>query len=209
MKMPSIGDRIRELRKASNLSQEEFGKMFGVVKSTVSLYESGKNAPDDQIKLQICKHYNVSMDWLFGLDDPQGDVTRDMGYVDGLPGRLNDLMREKHFGVESLRQELGISEESMSSLLKGSIPDIVCLFALANCFDVTTDYLLGRSPVKRLALDEDDLLKTYRKCNDDSKRYILSKAIVLSVDGIPGSTVSDPSRTGWDEVADSGFRQAR
>lgn len=72
----------------------------------------------------------------------------------------------------------------MSSLLEGTLPDIVCLLAFANCFNVATDYLLVRSPVKCFAPDEDDLLKAYKKCDDGSKRYILSKAIVLSVDGM-------------------------
>ncbi|KJS85147.1 MAG: hypothetical protein JM58_09220 [Peptococcaceae bacterium BICA1-8] len=67
--MKKISDRIKQLRQENNLTQEEFGKMFGIVKSTVSLYESNKSNPDDELKRKIAKHFNVSLDWLLGLSD--------------------------------------------------------------------------------------------------------------------------------------------
>lgn len=71
--MANIGDRIRHLRTSANLTQSEFGRIFGVVKSTVSLYESGKSTPNDQIKMNICKHFGVTLDYLLGVsDDPTG-----------------------------------------------------------------------------------------------------------------------------------------
>lgn len=69
--MATLSQRIRSLRVDSNLTQEEFGKIFRIVKSTVSLYESGKSVPNDQIKTEICRYFGVSMDYLVGLtDDP-------------------------------------------------------------------------------------------------------------------------------------------
>ena len=64
--MTSISARIRLLRTNANLTQEEFGKIFGIVKSTVSLYESGKSCPNDQIKLKICEYFDVPTDYLLG-----------------------------------------------------------------------------------------------------------------------------------------------
>lgn len=48
--MSKTGQRIKLLREENNLTQEQFGKIFGMVKSTVSLYESGKSNPDDETK---------------------------------------------------------------------------------------------------------------------------------------------------------------
>jgi len=39
--MAKLSDRIKSLRLSAGMTQEEFGKKFGIVKSTVSLYESG------------------------------------------------------------------------------------------------------------------------------------------------------------------------
>lgn len=70
--MATIGERIRGLRELAGMTQEEFGKLFGVVKSTVSLYENGRSTPNDQIKTQICKYFDVSLDFLLGLSDNPG-----------------------------------------------------------------------------------------------------------------------------------------
>lgn len=65
--MSTIGERIRELRKSKNMTQTEFGKKFGIVKSTVSSYETGNSVPDDEIKRAICNYFNVSADYLLGI----------------------------------------------------------------------------------------------------------------------------------------------
>ena len=65
----TIGDRIKKIRKNAQKSQEEFGKVFGIVKSTVSLYESGKSCPNDQIKLKICEYFDIPLDkWQKAID---------------------------------------------------------------------------------------------------------------------------------------------
>lgn len=61
--MANLSDRIKSLRLSAEMTQEEFGKKFGIVKSTVSLYESGKSTPNDQIKKQICDYFHVSLDY--------------------------------------------------------------------------------------------------------------------------------------------------
>lgn len=70
--LANISDRIKKLRLAANMTQEEFGKRFGIVKSTVSLYENGKSTPNDQIKEQICDYFHVSLDYLLGREDAEG-----------------------------------------------------------------------------------------------------------------------------------------
>jgi len=76
--MATIGDRIKQLRLENNLTQEEFGKIFGIVKSTVSMYESNKSTPDDELKKKIAEYFNVSLDWLMGVSDirnPADEIT--------------------------------------------------------------------------------------------------------------------------------------
>ena len=67
--MATIGERIKQLRKEYDLTQEQFGNLFGVVKSTVSMYESNKSIPDDEMKKKIAEYFNVSLDWLMGRTD--------------------------------------------------------------------------------------------------------------------------------------------
>lgn len=75
--MANLSSRIRQLRIEHGMTQTEFGKQFGIVKSTVSLYESGKSTPNDQIKSEICSFFNVSMDYLLGRTNFPNDVNTD------------------------------------------------------------------------------------------------------------------------------------
>ena len=75
--MSKLASRIKSLRKEKDLTQEEFGKLFGIVKSTVSLYESGKSTPDDETKKKIADYFGVSLDYLMGasnIKSPSGIV---------------------------------------------------------------------------------------------------------------------------------------
>lgn len=62
----NFGERLKELRKANNLNQTELGKILGVEKSTVSMYENNNSRPDDEIKVKIANYFNVTLDYLLG-----------------------------------------------------------------------------------------------------------------------------------------------
>lgn len=64
--MANLAFRIRELRQENNLTQTEFGKIFGVGKTTVSMWENSNNSPDDEIKSKIADYFNTSVDYLLG-----------------------------------------------------------------------------------------------------------------------------------------------
>lgn len=61
-----IGKRLKEVRKKNNLTQEKLAKLLNTTHSTISAYESGKTTIITTFAYQICKNYNISMDWLCG-----------------------------------------------------------------------------------------------------------------------------------------------
>lgn len=58
-----MNDRIKELRKAMNLSQEKFGELLGITKSGVSDIESGRRKVTDQHVIMLANN-GVSEEWL-------------------------------------------------------------------------------------------------------------------------------------------------
>ena len=65
-----IAKRIKQLRKEYDLTQEALAKRLGLGnKSSIANYESGKMAPCDSIKIDLCKLFNCSMDYLMGLSE--------------------------------------------------------------------------------------------------------------------------------------------
>ena len=65
--MSTLGSRIKNLRIDKRITGDELGKVLGISKSTISLYEHNKSTPDDDIKKKICAYFNVSFDWLMGI----------------------------------------------------------------------------------------------------------------------------------------------
>ena len=57
-------NRIKQIRKANNLTQVEFGEKIGVKGNTVTNYETGLRTPTDAVMLSICREFHVNEDWL-------------------------------------------------------------------------------------------------------------------------------------------------
>lgn len=122
--MATLSNRIRCLRQDCGLTQEEFGKLFGIVKSTVSLYENGRSVPNDQIKTEMCRYFNVSMDYLLGLTDERAAPPEPEPPSE--PAAPPDPAY-----LEALRCLEGLSAEAMASALR-------CLQAIKTLDDAKT-----------------------------------------------------------------------
>lgn len=69
--------------------------------------------------------------------------------------RLISMRKEKGLSREELSNKLGVSYSTIAKYESGSRePDIEMIGKIANLFDVTTDYLLGRSDQPHLTEEE-------------------------------------------------------
>jgi len=64
--MATMGQRIKFLREEREYTQELFGSMIGVSKSTIGMYELDKREPDKEKLEAIADFFNVDMDYLYG-----------------------------------------------------------------------------------------------------------------------------------------------
>ncbi len=62
----NIGEKIIELRKSRNISQEKLSEMVGVTRQTLSNWESNITSPDLKQTKKISEIFNVSLDELTG-----------------------------------------------------------------------------------------------------------------------------------------------
>ena len=63
-------NRLAELRRAHNLSQEELAEKLGVSRQAVSKWERAESSPDTDNLIALAKLYGVSLDDLLGLRLP-------------------------------------------------------------------------------------------------------------------------------------------
>lgn len=59
-----MNDRIKKVRTALGLSQQEFADRIGIKRGAVANYEVGRNEPIDAVISLICREFNVSERWL-------------------------------------------------------------------------------------------------------------------------------------------------
>ena len=57
-------NRIKQLRKALNLTQVEFAKKIGQTCGSISNYENGKYNPSASVLRLIASEYKVNLEWL-------------------------------------------------------------------------------------------------------------------------------------------------
>lgn len=81
--MSTIKERIKQLRKEKDLTQEELAKLLGLsAKSNIANYENGANAPSDEIKLKMCELFDCSMDYLMGKSEYKNKEDEMNAYLD-------------------------------------------------------------------------------------------------------------------------------
>ena len=81
------GERVREVRKALNLTLEKFGGKLGVTKQTVSRIENGINNLTEQMTKSICRDFHVDYIW---LTTGEGDMFVDTD--DEFSAKIDEIM---------------------------------------------------------------------------------------------------------------------
>ncbi len=59
-----LNEKIKEIRKKLDLTQQKFADRLGVKRNTIAMYEMGKTVPSDQTVKSICREFNVNEEWL-------------------------------------------------------------------------------------------------------------------------------------------------
>ena len=69
-----------------------------------------------------------------------------MEHLSNFVENLKDLLFDNHLTIPMLAKELNVSEVAAYSYFRGQQPDIAVLIKIADLFQCTTDFLLGREP---------------------------------------------------------------
>ena len=99
-----LGKRISELRKSSGMTQEELGKKLGVVKSTISLWESDSSEPNHAATIALAKLFGVTTDYLLGAE---GDTM-------GTEEKINEITQRVGRNIRSIREQAGLSQRDFA-----------------------------------------------------------------------------------------------
>ena len=76
-----LGEKIRELRKKSGMTQHQLAQRLGISSSAVGMYEQGRREPDNKTLLELCSIFDISSDYLLGKDEPVESGVREVSDV--------------------------------------------------------------------------------------------------------------------------------
>lgn len=62
-------ERLKQLREEKGVTQKDVAKAIGVTTSAYANYEQGIREPSIDILKNLCKYYNVSADYLIGIEN--------------------------------------------------------------------------------------------------------------------------------------------
>ena len=75
--MNHIGEKIKELRRKKDLTQEKLAEMLGVAYQTVSKWETGITSPDLSLIVPLARLFGVTTDELFCYNGSADDLLKE------------------------------------------------------------------------------------------------------------------------------------
>ena len=97
-------DRIKELRRALDLTQDEFGGRIGITKSSISTMESGRSNPSEQTLRSMCREFGASYVW---LTTGEGSMFENGDDVAALHVMVDQVMASENERVKQIFKNLG------------------------------------------------------------------------------------------------------
>ena len=83
--------RIKEIRSALGLTQQEFADRLSLKRNTIATYEMGKASPSDRTINDICEKYNVSETW---LRTGKGEMFNELPEEDEVAAYVSELLED-------------------------------------------------------------------------------------------------------------------
>ena len=83
--------RMKEVRSALGLTQQEFADRLSLKRNTIATYEMGKASPSDRTINDICEKYNVNETW---LRTGKGEMFNELPEEDKVAAYVSDLLED-------------------------------------------------------------------------------------------------------------------
>ncbi len=141
--MSKLSERVKEYLQELELTQTELSKKSNVGNTLISNFTLDLHNPHYENFVKILYAFNCSADYLLGLTDLH---TEEKLYpVLPFSERLRALLKEHKLTQEQLKTGLPVSGSVLYKWLSGkNEPSTASLIRLAEFFDCSVDYLIGR-----------------------------------------------------------------
>lgn len=135
-------ERLKEQMLLKNIKSELMAKELGLSGSIIRYWQRGVKQISLPNLIKIADYFGCTMDFLAGRSE------HEMAFIPQtpppFPQALRKVMAERGYTRYRLHRDTKFKDSYMYKWDHGSAPDLFSLVGLAELFDVTIDYLVGR-----------------------------------------------------------------
>ncbi len=143
--MTEFQNRLKEFMDDKELSNLQLSKMLGISSSAVDAYFCKDLYPEMKTAIKLCKMFDCSMDYLFGLSD-ENEPKYDFEKVDirgNFVANVEKLLERKNMSKAKFAKQVGMSEHTFYRWKNGEFPRTVSIVNVAKYLDISIDFLLA------------------------------------------------------------------
>lgn len=132
-------NRIKELRKSNNVSQEKLAKALNVHQTAVSQWEQGRTRPDNQLLSDIALYFGVSIDYLLGYDIGEKEF-------DTIRNKISEIYSLQKNELKNIEKYLEVDLTIFENWIEGKnnyFNTLDGLTKLSKAFNISINYMLG------------------------------------------------------------------
>lgn len=171
--MDSIGNRIKELRKDSKLTQEQFGKKIGLKDSSVSMIERNERHVTESVIKNIMAEFCVNEAWLKeGTGEKYNqELLLKKNFLDSNQNHISFFLQDR---LQSMLNKIYALDHAEQKDLLTTLETIFSIFSFPEIIkenESTDEY---NSNLHRITQDEKNLLENYRKLDNKEKNEVLT-----------------------------------
>lgn len=137
---------LSELMQEKDINAKQLANAIGISNTSVSKWLSKKKTVSLKHILLLCNYFNCSIDYLIG---------RSNNFLPYTPKNVIPFSKQLkqiflHKGITRYRfiKETRFTEGHIYKWDKGAVPQLSTLIELADIFDCSVDYLIGRSDIQ-------------------------------------------------------------
>ncbi|MFA5449790.1 MAG: helix-turn-helix transcriptional regulator [Clostridia bacterium] len=135
-------ERLCELMQENNLNSKQLAQAVGISQTSISKWMNNKKTVSLKHLLLLANYFNCSLDYLTGRSDDLLSFTPHSPIL--FSQRIREILQEQGSNRYRFVKQTRFTDTHFYRWDKGAVPQLATLEELANLFDCSIDYLVGR-----------------------------------------------------------------
>ncbi len=194
-----LGNILNKHRNKVNLSEQDISKKLNINTETYTGIEIGKYIPSMMLLQKLSRVTGYDIDYLTGAIDHVSIPSNELFEIDGkkfpvfysegnnhFKSRFEELCYNNKVDQNNVQEQLGLTKQEFIDICWNRMPTLSELLKISYAFNVSMDYLVGKTDVELSSLSDDELalIMNYRDCLPSYKKNISDRAKDLSIESI-------------------------